>query len=288
ETFLPGHGNARSHERRQRGNPPQVQRAGDADDGDRSQDGEPNPVPSDGRVVEATAELRRDVLQARQETHLGDEQRLRQVAAALETDLFALVEPLGLAELGVRPEACPAAGRLDLQALPHESDGGRVPNRRLAVEIVRLPLVLHGGTPAARRRAVRHQPRSKPVSRNPASPSPVAEANCACCWMLSRSSGPSSERNRNAKWMFLTRTHGHAMPSVQIRRSALTRYRARRATPVTGERKRAAPYLVWSQKKRRLRARYQIQQIPRVGSVRSRERTNPRNSSHPLPSKSKW
>jgi hypothetical protein len=60
----------------------------------------PKPMPSDARFVKAMAELRRDFLKARQEAHLRNEQRLRQIAAALETDLFPFVEPLGLAELG--------------------------------------------------------------------------------------------------------------------------------------------------------------------------------------------
>src|SRR4029450_11054817 len=124
------------------------------------------------------------------------------------------------------------------------------------------------------------------MSKRPARPSPVADAARASCWMLSRSSGPTSERLRAVKRADRVRAQGHPSPSVKMNRIRLPSISHSRGPPRVVLRKRAAPNVVWSQKYRRLRARYQNQQSPRVNGVRTRASTKRPNSPPLVPSKS--
>ena len=99
----------------------------------RGQDGEADADAVDARVVKAEAGLGRGFPEARQEAEAsGTSSASDSSPPRSRRTSSPVVEPLGLSELGERPEAGPAAGDVcRRQALPHEPD--RSPGWRIAV-----------------------------------------------------------------------------------------------------------------------------------------------------------
>src|SRR5205807_2869932 len=115
ESLFPGHRYPGGQRARCCWNAPHIENRADRHGGGRRADREKQASPSPPRIVKAAPEAGSSRMQRREERAVVDQEELRERCTALEADLLATVEALGLADLAEGPPEAGAVFEGDLE-----------------------------------------------------------------------------------------------------------------------------------------------------------------------------
>ena len=136
ESLFPGHRYPGGQRARCCWNAPHIENRADRHGGGRRADREKQASPSPPRIVKAAPEAGSSRMQRREERVVVDQEELRERCTALEADLLATVEALGLADLAEGPPEAGAVFEGDLEPARSQADRRRPAGGAPAVEVI--------------------------------------------------------------------------------------------------------------------------------------------------------